>query len=196
MRTDPIAAALLGTPFARTLAERGITLAHAIRNADAVCEESKGFTSGVLAKLRALGGVHALPLNTETPLSDASVAAAYFRPLIGASPVELFAIAILDSHNKPTAPPIIITKGTVNSSLVHPREVFFPAVLARAASIIAAHNHPSGDPTPSEEDKAVTARLFDAGQILGIPLLDHVVIGAVTHASIREVCPEAFSRSK
>ena len=195
MHPDPIASAILGAPFARTLAARGITLAHAIRNADAVCEEREGFTAAAIAKLRALGQVGALPLDAVTPLSDAKAAAAYFRPLIGASPVELLAVALLDSRNKPTAPPIIITKGTLGSSLVHPREVFFPAVLARAASIIVAHNHPSGDPQPSAEDRTATTRLFDAGQILGIPLLDHVVLGAGTHRSIREEWPELFGRN-
>src|SRR6185436_6405215 len=70
-----------------------------------------------------------------------------------------------------------VSSGSVNSSLVHPREVFRPAIVAAAAAVICAHNHPSGDPEPSAEDLAVTRRLAEAGKLLGIPLLDHVVLG-------------------
>lgn len=71
-----------------------------------------------------------------------------------------------------------VSVGSLNASIVHPREVFAPAVRESAASVILAHNHPSGDPTPSAEDRAITDRLRDAGRILGIDVLDHVVIGA------------------
>jgi DNA repair protein RadC len=70
------------------------------------------------------------------------------------------------------------TRGILNSSLVHPREVFRSAILAGAAGIIVVHNHPSGDPTPSADDRAVTRQLVDAGRVLDIPMYDHVVIGS------------------
>jgi DNA repair protein RadC len=79
-----------------------------------------------------------------------------------------------------------VSLGTLNSSLVHPREVFGPALREGAAALIVAHNHPSGDPEPSDEDLAVTRRLVEAGRILGVPLLDHVVIGERSFVSIRE----------
>jgi DNA repair protein RadC len=79
-----------------------------------------------------------------------------------------------------------VSQGTLNSSLVHPREVFVAAVREGAAALIVAHNHPSGDPEPSAEDLAVTRRLVEAGKILGVPLLDHVVIGDRSFVSIRE----------
>ncbi len=79
-----------------------------------------------------------------------------------------------------------ISVGDLSSSIVHPREVFQDAVIASAASIIVAHNHPSGDPTPSAEDVAVTKRLISAGEILGIDVLDHIVIGDGTFASLKE----------
>ncbi len=79
-----------------------------------------------------------------------------------------------------------VSQGTLTSSLVHPREVFGPAVREAAAALIVAHNHPSGDPEPSEEDLAVTRRLVEAGKILGVPLLDHVVIGDRSFVSIRD----------
>lgn len=79
-----------------------------------------------------------------------------------------------------------VSIGDLTSSIVHPREVFKDAVLASAASIIVAHNHPSGDPTPSGEDVSVTKRLIQAGEILGIDLLDHIVIGDGTFVSLKE----------
>jgi DNA repair protein RadC len=80
-----------------------------------------------------------------------------------------------------------ISIGDLSSALVHPREVFKPAVLANAASVLLAHNHPSGDPTPSSEDVSVTRRLAEAGALLGIDVLDHVVIGERGHwVSLRE----------
>ncbi|HKO22284.1 MAG TPA: DNA repair protein RadC, partial [Candidatus Eisenbacteria bacterium] len=71
----------------------------------------------------------------------------------------------------------IISIGSLNASIVHPREVFIPALAVSAASLILAHNHPSGDPEPSAEDVAVTRRLIDVGRLVGVPLVDHVVIG-------------------
>lgn len=71
----------------------------------------------------------------------------------------------------------ILTIGTLGSSMVHPRETFRPAILLGAAALVCAHNHPSGDPQPSREDLQITERLRDAGQLIGITLLDHVVLG-------------------
>ena len=81
---------------------------------------------------------------------------------------------------------ITVSIGTLDSSLVHPREVFKDAILASAASIIVAHNHPSGDPTPSKEDIAVTLRLHEAGTVMGIELLDHLIIGDNRWVSLKE----------
>ena len=79
-----------------------------------------------------------------------------------------------------------LTVGLLNSSLVHPREVFLPAIAHAAASVIVAHNHPSGDPEPSAEDFAVTAQLMEAGHLLGIPVRDHVVLGESGFVSLAE----------
>ena len=80
----------------------------------------------------------------------------------------------------------IISIGSLNASIVHPREVYQPAIAVSAASLILAHNHPSGDPTPSEEDLAITRRLVEAGRILGIDILDHVVVAKDAYASFKE----------
>lgn len=78
-----------------------------------------------------------------------------------------------------------VSEGTLTSSLVHPREFFLPAVREGAAAVVAAHNHPSGDPEPSDEDVEITRRLVDAGRLLGIPLLDHVVMGDGRYVSMK-----------
>lgn len=82
----------------------------------------------------------------------------------------------LSAKNRPVGYHVV-SVGTLTASLVHPREVFKGAILCNAHALIIAHNHPSGDPTPSREDQEVTKRIKEAGRILGIDLLDHVVIG-------------------
>jgi DNA repair protein RadC len=80
----------------------------------------------------------------------------------------------------------VISVGCLTSSLVHPREVFQEAVVARAAALILFHNHPSGDPEPSAEDIALTRRLASAGTLMGIEILDHLVLGAGRFVSLKE----------
>lgn len=92
---------------------------------------------------------------------------------------------LLDTKNRVLAIKTV-SIGDLSSSIVHPREVYKDAVLASAASIIVAHNHPSGDPTPSAEDVAVTKRLIQSGEIMGIDLLDHIVLGDGTFVSLKE----------
>ena len=91
-------------------------------------------------------------------------------------PVETFQVICLDGKNRMLHVERV-AQGTLTASLAHPREIFFTAVQVRAAGIICVHNHPSGDPEPSQEDRDVTRRLVKAGKILGIRLLDHLVIG-------------------
>jgi len=78
----------------------------------------------------------------------------------------------------------VVSIGTLNSSLVHPREVFKPAILSNSASIILSHNHPSGDPTPSSEDISITTRIKEVGKLVGIELLDHIIISTTNRAAI------------
>lgn len=80
----------------------------------------------------------------------------------------------------------VVSVGSLNASIVHPREIFKTALKRSAAAVICAHNHPSGDPTPSEEDIQVTQRLVAAGRILGVEVLDHIVIGDKRYISLRE----------
>jgi DNA repair protein RadC len=98
---------------------------------------------------------------------------------------EQFHIVTLDTKHKPIQTHCI-TVGTLDASLVHPREVFRPAIRDAAAAILLVHNHPSGDPTPSREDHRVTQQLTSAGQLLGIEVLDHIVVAREACLSIRE----------
>lgn len=98
---------------------------------------------------------------------------------------ELFLILLLDGKNRITRK-VQVSEGSLNQSIVHPREVFAPAVRESAATVIFIHNHPSGDPAPSREDREITRRLKEAGDILGIKVLDHIIIGDGSYYSFVE----------
>ena len=97
---------------------------------------------------------------------------------------EVFGVLTLNARHMATRS-VIISIGSLNASIVHPREVFRPALLYSAASLVLVHNHPSGDPEPSEEDLSITRRLVQCGELLGIGVLDHVVIGSRGTVSFR-----------
>ncbi len=98
---------------------------------------------------------------------------------------EHFIIFYLDSRNQEIKREVI-SVGSLNANLVHPREVFEPAVKNLAAQVILAHNHPSGDPEPSEDDLELNKRLVEAGKILGIEIIDHIIIGRNGYLSFKE----------
>jgi DNA repair protein RadC len=108
-----------------------------------------------------------------------------YRYLLADSPVEVFLAVLLDVKHR-VLQDVRVSVGTLNGSLIHPREVFAAAVEERAAAVVLVHNHPSGDPCPSAEDRQVTRRLRSAGGIVGIPVLDHVIIGRCSFFSFRE----------
>ena len=93
---------------------------------------------------------------------------------------EQFWVLLLDAKNRLKGPPLKITQGILDASLVHPREVFRVAISRAAAAVVLAHNHPSGDPTPSTEDVRVTRELVEAGRSLRLRVLDHIIIGRRT----------------
>jgi DNA repair protein RadC len=99
--------------------------------------------------------------------------------------VEEFHLLTLDAQNRITRD-VLVTRGTLTSSIVHPREVFRAAIAEAAAGIIVAHNHPSGNPTPSADDRAVTRQLVEAGRLLDMPVYDHVIVGADGYFSFAE----------
>jgi DNA repair protein RadC len=109
----------------------------------------------------------------------------HFHPRLRHAAQERFFVVLLDGRHRLIRHELV-SVGTLTASLVHPREVFSPALRASAAAVILVHNHPSGDPTPSREDRDITDRLARAGEILGIPVLDHVVVAERGYSSLRE----------
>ena len=120
-----------------------------------------------------------------TPIRSPRDVVAYYAPRLEDLPVEEFHVAVLDAQHR-LERDITITRGILNSSLVHPREVFREAIAERAAAIILVHNHPSGDPAPSADDKQITDQLVQAGQLLDIPVHDHVIVGRGRYTSFAE----------
>jgi len=112
--------------------------------------------------------------------------AMHLLPEFGARPVEQFGIVLLDTKHR-ILKTVVLTVGTLDRSVVHPREVFREAAAARAAGIVLFHNHPSGDPTPSGDDVILTRRLVQAGELMGIDVLDHLILTSTRYASLREL---------
>ena len=119
------------------------------------------------------------------PVRSPRDVARLFAPRLEDLPVEEFHVAILDAQHR-LERDITITRGLLTSSLVHPREVFREAIAERAAAVILVHNHPSGDPTPSADDRIVTEQLVAAGKVLDIPVHDHIIIGRGRYVSFAE----------
>ncbi len=111
--------------------------------------------------------------------------AKFLMPRLRYAAKEQFLVILLNGKNQIIGTEVI-SEGTPTNSIVHPRDVYLPAVLQRAAAICVAHNHPSGDPQPSSEDRTLTEMLFAAGKTLCIPLLDHIIIGDGAYYSFEE----------
>jgi DNA repair protein RadC len=109
----------------------------------------------------------------------------YASCVIGDSDKEKIIVMYLDTKNR-IIKHELVSMGTLNSSLIHPREIFKTAIKEGTNSIIIAHNHPSGDPTPSKDDRDITKALFSAGELLEIQLLDHVIVGKDNYYSFKE----------
>ncbi|WP_417576782.1 JAB domain-containing protein, partial [Phascolarctobacterium succinatutens] len=111
--------------------------------------------------------------------------AEYLMPKLRYLEKEEFIVCSLNSKNKMTHYEVLFT-GTLTNTIVHPREVYYEAIKNKAASIVVVHNHPSGDPSPSMDDNKLTKVLKETGKIMGIPLLDHLIIGNGAYYSYAE----------
>lgn len=109
----------------------------------------------------------------------------FLMPRLRYAAKEQFVVILLNGKNKVIGTEVV-SEGSLSSSIVHPREVYAPAMLHHAAAIMVAHNHPSGDPKPSFEDEEVTRMLSRSGKVLGIPMIDHVIIGDGNYYSFLE----------
>lgn len=194
------AAGLSNSELLAILIRTGTQKRSALRIAEELTASSGLYQNIALAKVKGLGPAKAatilaalelgkriaaagsqVKLKIESPQKGAEI----LLPRLRYEQHEKFLVLLLDSKNQ-----VIrmeqVSEGSVNSSVVHPREVFAPALLYHAAAILVAHNHPSGDPKPSQEDKELTRSLNETGIIMGIPLIDHLVIGDGIFFSFRE----------
>jgi DNA repair protein RadC len=161
---------LAGRSAADLLRQRGLGPAQAAR---------------LLAALELGSRLASEPLCEKPEFRSPEDAARYLLPRYGPRPVETFGLLALDVRRR-LRREVVVSVGCLTSSLVHPREVFQEAVTARAAGLIFFHNHPSGDPEPSAEDVGLTRRLAQAGQLMGIEVLDHLVLGAGRFVSLKD----------
>ncbi len=156
-----------------------------MRSRDLPLEQGTTLIREVAVRYR--GNRRALP----APLRGGADVVGLVRRLVAGDAREHFVTILMNGRHHPIGYQVV-TVGTATASLVHPREVFQAAVGAGAVAIVLAHNHPSGDPSPSAEDRSVTRRLVQAGNILGIRVLDHVVVTADGYFAFREREEELF----
>jgi len=126
----------------------------------------------------------AVPLATTRPVRGVDDLEPFLRGWFAGCRKEVFLVVLLDAKNRPLRAERV-SEGCLTWAVVHPREVYGPAVRESAGAIVVAHNHPSGDPEPSRQDVEVTERLARVGELLGIPLLDHVIVGVGSCVSLR-----------
>jgi DNA repair protein RadC len=141
--------------------------------------------AAVLAALEIARRMESKPLAPEATFRESRQVFEHFAPRLSGRKKEVFYCLLLDTRNRYLREERI-SEGTLTSSLVHPREAFRAAVRESASAVIFAHNPPSGDPSPSREDADLTRRLWDAGKVLGIRVLDHVIVGESRHYSFAD----------
>ncbi|HTZ17970.1 MAG TPA: DNA repair protein RadC [Dissulfurispiraceae bacterium] len=149
----------------------------------------KGVGTAKIAQIKAafeLGKRLMAESHDGSPLfSSSSAVHSFFAPRFKNLKKELFLCLLLDTKNR-LIKEVRISEGTLTNSLIHPREAFREAVKESAASVIFVHNHPSGDPAPSRDDISVTERLKQAGELVGISVLDHIIVGDGSFVSLKE----------
>ena len=125
------------------------------------------------------------PLTSGQRITSSEDVFQHYRPLMRGLRREIFKVILLDGKNA-IITDVTVSEGSLTLSIVHPREAFVPAVKESAAAVIFVHNHPSGDPEASPEDRALTRRLVSVGEIMGIRVLDHVIIGDRRYVSFAD----------
>ena len=200
------AQALGNSELLTILLRTGTAAESALRLAENLLDRAGGLaglghaTLGEVEQVRGIGEAKAITLlaalelgrrvDSLAPLDRTAVrtpddVAALLLPRFRYESRESFVAVLLSTKNHVLKMPVI-SVGSLNASIVHPRELFREAINASAAAVIVAHNHPSGDPTPSPEDVSLTRKLVEAGKILDIPVLDHVVLGDGKYVSFKE----------
>ena len=179
--------------LARTMLERFGGLQGVAAAGSAALEATPGLGPAKSASVRAAMELAArlghTPLQRGRSIRSPADVQRHFRRALGSLRKESFPVLLLDGRHRLIAAEEV-SVGTLTASLVHPREVFRDAIRNAAAAIVLVHNHPSGDPGPSAEDRAVTKRLRSAGELLGIRVLDHVIVADAGYFSFREADPD------
>ncbi len=174
LATEALLELLIGTPTPRGCDEARLSDMGVAELEDA------GFTSAAAQRVRAAFELaRRARLARSPPAAMASPEDAYacVGPLLDDPAHEHFVVAVLDVRNRPRSV-MRVAMGSVDRCAVDPRDVFAPAIRERGSAVVVAHNHPSGDPTPSFEDIALTQRLARAGEVIGMPVLDHIIVGS------------------
>jgi len=161
------------------LAGRGVAELGAVHGVGPVKAVRLAAAFEITRRLRSRNG------ETRVVLGSPEQVFARYAPLMEDLKKEVFRVALLDAQNG-LLRDVIVSEGTLSASLVHPREVFKPAILESAASIILLHNHPSGDPTPSREDLRLTKQLVECSELLDLRIHDHVIIGRERFISLAQ----------
>ncbi len=182
----------------RSAVDLGMELLEKFKSLDGIAQASiaeicgkdgiKGIGTAKAAEIKAaieLGRRHQKPSLAGASFCSSEDVASYYRPRMKDLKKEIFRCALLDTKNKIIRDEVV-SIGSLTSSIVHPRDTFKAAIRESAAAVIFIHNHPSGDTKPSQEDILLTRRLVQAGELLGIQVLDHIIIGDGSHFSFRE----------
>jgi DNA repair protein RadC len=183
-----------------TIAENAVHLAGRVLSSAGGLRQLVGMSIEQLTKIKGIGPAKALQLRAGIELGQRLARSLPGEKTVIRSPgdaadllmeelryltTEHFVCLFLDTKNQVIAQETL-SVGSLNASIVHPREVFKAAIVRSSASIICVHNHPSGDPAPSSEDVEITLRLVEAGRLIGVPVLDHIIIGDRKYASLKE----------
>jgi DNA repair protein RadC len=191
--TNELVAVLIGGSQALETAQRLLTVfgsLHKIARAP-VTDLSKLQGVGPTAAVRLKAALEIsrrllAPEDERVQINSPADAAAILRPLLMHQDQEHLCVLLLDTRNRVIGEPVVVYHGSLNTSLIRVGEVFRDAIRANAAAIILSHNHPSGDPSPSPEDVAVTRAIVEAGKLLDIQCLDHLILGGARHVSLKE----------
>jgi DNA repair protein RadC len=175
-----LVAEIVGAPLSPADLRRFLHLArndptHLAETAGLPAEAARRLMVAVELGRRFYGGSSYAADLTSLSMRSPEQVAAFFANVLRGEEVEEFHVALLDSRHRLRSHERV-ARGSLSHVEVHPRDVFVPAVRGRAAAVLVAHNHPSGDPEPSLEDILLTNRLAHAGETMGIPLLDHVIV--------------------
>ena len=189
LRTGHAHSGLTALDLARSLLQQFDSLHNLTSAAVAELCRCPGIGPAKAAELLALGEltrrIAATRLVPGARFTSSREVFAHFHEQLRDRKKEVFLTLMLDSKNR-VLRELQVSEGSLNASIVHPREVFQPVVRESAAAVLFVHNHPSGDPSPSREDVSLTRRLREAGELMGVRVLDHIIIGAERYVSFAD----------